>query len=105
VVRGVWLAAAGPRAVTITGGGIQEATVVFRRVCTTVVMLWYCTGVVVLVVNEGVVVLAVVVDVFLAVVVLWEPDVMTPDGLLVAPAGLAATGLGGGRRVTEPVGK
>jgi hypothetical protein len=104
----MWLAAAGPRAVTITGGGIQEATVVFRRVCTTVVMLWYCKGVVApIVYEEGVVILAVVVVVvILAVVeVLWEPDLSKYDGLLVAPAGLAATGLGDGRRVTEPVGK
>ncbi len=49
--------------------------------------------------------MVVFVVVLAVVVVLWEPDVMTPDGLLVAPAGLAATGLAGGRRVTEPVGK
>ncbi len=113
MVRGRWLAA-GPRAVTITGGGSQEATVVappglavvFRRVCATVVMLWYCKGVAVPVVYEdGVIVLVFVVVVLAVVEVLWEPDLSKSDGLLVAPAGLAATGLGGGRRVTEPMGK
>ncbi len=48
----------------------------------------------------------VVVVVVLAVVeVLWEPVLSKSDGLLVAPAGLAVTSLGGGRRVMEPVGK
>jgi hypothetical protein len=57
--------------------------------------------------NEGVAVLAVVVVVVvLAVVeVLWEPVLSKSDGLFVAPAGLAATGLGAGRRVMEPMGK
>ncbi len=51
-------------------------------------------------------VVVVVVVVVLAVVeVLWEPDLSKSDGLLVALDGLAATGLGGDRRVTEPMGK